>query len=95
MKALDAIVEEKKVDVVRKQDDEWQELYGEQRDRVKEAREECMRLRLLKEESMNKANKLELENQQLEWFRCTVNNCKMRKPPHLYDADGNEVDAIV
>lgn len=88
-------VEEKKVDVVRKQDDEWQELYREQRDRVKEAREECMRLRLLKEESTNKANKLELENQQLEWFRCTVNNCKMRKPPHLYDADGNEVDAIV
>ena len=55
-------VEEKKVDVVRKQDDEWQELYFEQRDRVKEAREECMRLRLLKEDSINKANKLELEN---------------------------------
>ena len=83
------------IEVTKNQSDEWQELYYEQRDRVKEAREECMRLRLLKEESMNKANKLELENQQLEWFRCTVNNCKMRKPPRLFDADGNEVDAIV
>ena len=88
-------VEERKVDVVKKQDDEWQELYFEQRDRVKEAREECMRLRLLKEESMNKANKLELENQQLEWFRCTVNNCKNRRPPHVFDVNGNELESEV
>ena len=88
-------VEEKKVDVVKKQDDEWKELYFEQRDRVKEAREECMRRRLLKEDSMNKANKLELENQQLEWFRCTVNNCKNRRPPHVFDAAGNELESGV
>ena len=83
------------IEVTKNQSDEWQELYYEQRDRVKEAREECMRLRLLKEESTNKANKLELENQQLEWFRCTVNNCKMRKPPHVFDSDGNELESIV
>ena len=88
-------VRDKEADVMKKQDDEWQELYFEQRDRVKEAREECMRLRLLKEESMNKANKLELENQQLEWFRCTVNNCKNRRPPHVFDSDGNELESIV
>lgn len=84
-------VQDKQVDVLKKQDDEWQELYNELKDRVKEARQECLRLRTLKEEIDKKASRLELENQQLEWFRCTVNNCRNRRPPHVYDTDGNEL----
>lgn len=41
-----------------------------------------------------RCEKLELRVQSLLWHKCTVNGCKRRQPPHVYDIEGNELQAI-
>lgn len=84
---------DKETDVLRKQDDEWQELYHEIRNENNEIKQKIEKLRKEKEE-LSKANGLlEMKNQQLSWFRCQVNNCPNRRPPHVFDKDGVELEA--
>lgn len=88
-----AELKDKEIEIVKKQDDEWQELYQEEKQKRLAAEQENTELRQ-KNENLVKANgMLELKNQQLTWYRCTVNNCPNRRPPHYYDHDGNELEA--
>lgn len=95
VKLKDQEVKDKEADVLRKQDDEWQELYREARARADRMEEENKQLRLEKEELARENGKLELRIQQLRWFKCEVNNCPNRKPPHVFDLDGNEFEAQI
>lgn len=88
-----AEVKEKEIEVVKKQDDEWQELYHEAKSRIKTTSDICQQLRAENEELKKRNGMLELKNQQLTWYRCTVNNCPNRRPPHVFDHDGNELEA--
>lgn len=88
-----AEVKEKEVEVLRKQDDEWQELYKEARAQKQQAEDLVEQLRKEKSELAKENGLLELKVQQLTWFRCKVNNCPNRKPPHVFDIDGNEFEA--
>ena len=47
-----------------------------------------------KEKQDRQCRMLELTNQQLNWYRCTVNGCQNRRPPHVFDKDGNELEAV-
>lgn len=91
LKALQ--VDEKQIDVVKKQDEEWQELYQETRNRVKDLEVEIKQLREQKDKIQRQNGLLELNNQALNWYRCTINNCPNRRPPHVFDKDGNELEA--
>lgn len=88
-----AEVKDKEAEVLKKQDDEWQELYREARDRIKTIGEICQELRKENEELKKINGQLELKNQQLTWYRCTINNCPNRRPPHVFDHDGNELES--
>lgn len=88
-----AEVKEKEAEVLRKQDDEWQELYREARDRVQGLEDTIERLRKEKAQLAKENGMLELKVQQLTWFRCRVNNCPKRQPPHVFDIDGNEFES--
>ena len=92
-KLKQAEVKEKEVEVLRKQDDEWQELYHEARDQKQKLEETVEELRKEKSDLAAENGKLELKVQQLMWFRCVVNNCPNRKPPHVFDIDGNEFES--
>lgn len=88
-----AEVKEKEAEVLRKQDDEWQDLYHEARDQKQKLEEIVEQLRKDKAELASENGKLELRIQQLMWFRCKVNNCPNRKPPHVFDIEGNEFES--
>lgn len=88
-----AEVKEKEVEVLRKQDDEWQELYKEAREQKQQAEELVEKLRKEKSVLVKENGLLELKVQQLTWFRCKVNNCPKRQPPHVFDIEGNEFEA--
>lgn len=88
-----AEVKEKEVEVLRKQDDEWQELYKEAREQKQQAEELVEKLREEKSILEKENGLLELKVQQLTWFRCKVNNCPKRQPPHVFDIGGNEFEA--
>lgn len=88
-----AEVKEKEVEVLRKQDDEWQELYREAREQKQLAEELVEKLRKEKSVLAKENGLLELKVQQLTWFRCKVNNCPKRQPPHVFDIEGNEFEA--
>lgn len=86
-------VKEQEVEILRKQDDEWQELYHEAKERIRSISDICQQLRNENEELKKQNGKLELKNQQLTWYRCTVNNCPNRRPPHVFDIEGVELEA--
>ena len=88
-----AEVADKEVEIIKKQDDEWQELYKETRSRITVLEEQITELREQKEELSRQNGMLELKNQQLSWYRCNVNNCPSRRPPHVFDKDGVELEA--
>ena len=88
-----AEVKEKEVEVLRKQDDEWQDLYKEAREQKQQAEELVEKLRKEKSVLAKENGLLELKVQQLTWFRCKVNNCPKRQPPHVFDIEGNEFEA--
>lgn len=88
-----AEVKDKEVEVLRKQDDEWQDLYRESREREKTLEETVEKLRQEKAILAQDNGKLELRVQQLCWFRCKVNNCPKRQPPHVFDIEGNEFES--
>lgn len=97
-------VKDKEVDIVKKQDDEWQELYQEERARVKPLQERVETLIQEKTDLSRALNLKEVELVKLQgdfksykdraaWYRCTVDNCPNRKPPHTYDVNGVEYAA--
>ena len=88
-----AEVKEKEVEILHKQDDEWQELYKEAREQKQLAEELVEKLREEKSILAKENGLLELKVQQLTWFRCKVNNCPKRQPPHVFDIGGNEFEA--
>ena len=88
-----AEVADKEMEVMKKQDDEWQELYKEVKSQVVDLQQQVLTLRQQNEALSKQNGLLELKNQQLNWYRCTVNNCSNRKPPHVFDIDGIELEA--
>lgn len=92
-KFREAEVKEKEAEVLQKQDDEWQELYREARDRVQGLEKTIEKLRQEKSQLAKDNGLLELKVQQLTWFRCKVNNCPKRQPPHVFDIEGNEFES--
>lgn len=93
LKQKETEVKNQEVEILRKQDDEWQKLYYEARDRIQTIGNICQDLRIENEQLKKTNGTLELKNQQLTWYRCTVNNCPNRRPPHVFDMDGNELEA--
>lgn len=94
-------VEDKKTDILKKQDDEWQELYQEEKSRVQPLQERVESLIQEKSDLSKALNLKEVElarlqgdfknyKQQSIWYRCTVDNCANRRPPHVFDVNGVE-----
>ena len=84
----------KKVEVVHSQADEWKRLYEESEDERKVLSEKVDKLYKEQHTDRNTINRLELEVQKLNWYRCTINGCKNRRPPHVYNSDGVELEAV-
>lgn len=94
-------VNEKEIEVIKKQDDEWQELYNELKSQIQPLQE---KIEIVTQEKHDLARgllmkdveieKLKSKINQLEWYRCTVNGCNKRRPPHVFDQEGNELTAI-
>lgn len=92
-------VKEKEIEIIKKQDDEWQELYKEAKDRIKELEDTNSQL-LQEKVDLTRASlmkEVEIERQksiikQQLWYRCTINGCPNRRPPHVFDKDGNELE---
>lgn len=98
-------VEEKKVDVLKKQDDEWQELYLEQKSRVTPLQDKVDKLTQEKTDLSKAIGLKEIEltrlkgefnqyKEHVHWYKCTVNNCPNRRPPHVFDMNGVELGAM-
>ena len=86
-------VKEKEVDIVKKQDDEWQELYEEEKTKRQEAESELKKAQTDREDAVKRALLLEMKNQRLTWYRCEVDGCINRKPPHVFSSQGVELGA--
>lgn len=71
--------------------EEWKELYQKKEERVNILEEKLDDMRQKKNKSDERITQLQLENERLQWAKCTVNGCNKRQPPHYYDGDGNEV----
>ena len=83
----------KEMEVVHTQSDEWQELYNDLKEEKK--RLNCKVDELYKERNsmIEEKQQLQLKVQQLCWYRCEVEHCQKRKPPHVYSAQGDEMSA--
>ena len=85
-------LKEKEVDIVKKQDHEWQELYEEEKSKRQKAEEDFIKERNKRESADKKAQMLEMLNQRLSWYRCEINGCINRKPPHIFSSNGQELE---
>lgn len=85
----------KKVEVVHSQADEWKRLYEESEEERKALSDKVDKLYKEQHTDRNTINSLKLEVQKLNWYRCTINGCKNRRPPHLYNNDGVEIEAQI
>ena len=83
----------KGLEVIHTQADEWKRLYEESEDERRKLSDKVDELYKQQHEDKATIGKLELEVQKLTWYRCTINGCKNRKPPHLYDIEGTELEA--
>ena len=90
MKALE--VRNKEVEVVHNQADEWKRLYDEADEERKNVVAENDKLKDKHEEDIREIGRLTLEVQKLTWYRCTIQGCKNRRPPHVFDIEGNELE---
>lgn len=79
--------------MIHTQADEWKRLYEESEDERRKLSDKVDGLYKQQHEDKATIGKLELEVQKLTWYRCTINGCKNRKPPHLYDIEGVELEA--
>lgn len=103
-KLKNAEVKDKETEILKKQDDEWQELYQEQRNRIApleakldevyKEKGELNRALLLKDVEIERLKgDFKAFETKMHWYKCTVNNCPNRRPPHVFDKDGNELEA--
>lgn len=94
-------VEEKKVDITKKQDDEWQELYFEEKNKTSTLDEKISKLYkdksdiskalLLKDLEIEKTkSEYAVYKNNMEWYECTRQGCANRIPPHVFDDKGLE-----
>lgn len=77
---------------------EWKEMYHEKEKKcndkdlvIRGYMEKIDRLYQERNDAREEAQKKELRIQQLTWYHCTVNGCKHRTPPHVFDMSGNEI----
>ena len=90
----------KQGEVIRNQSDEWKRLY-EEADQERKAKDEVIAKKDAKIDELYKAQhndaeekiQLKMQVQQLKWFHCTVPGCSKRRPPHVFDPQGNELEA--
>lgn len=87
-------VKEKEIDIVKKQDDEWQELYLEAKEQKKELEEKCEKLVAENSELQRLKGLTDFENHKLSWYKCITQDCPNRKPPHAYDVEGKDLGPI-
>lgn len=98
-------VKEKEIDIVKKQDDEWQELYLEQKSLVAPLQEKVDALTKEKTDLSKALGLKDVEitrlrgefnqyKEHVHWYKCTVNNCPNRKPPHVFDVNGVELASV-
>lgn len=81
----------KAIEVTHNQADEWKRLYEEADEERKAKDQKIDRLYQERNEAREEVSGLKLRVQQLTWYHCTVNGCKRRQPPHVFDMDGNEI----
>ena len=93
VKAKSAEVSDKLVDVELKEAEEWRRLYEEERARNTEKSQRLKSLYAERDDLKEKLNGANFRVQQLSWYHCTVNGCHHRRPPHIFDKNGNEIEA--
>lgn len=90
----------KQQEVIRNQADEWKRLYEEADQERKEkdtviAKKDEKIDELYKERNTESRGRMnaEMEVQRLRWYHCTVSGCTKRRPPHVFDQNGTELEA--
>lgn len=88
----------KQIDNDNKVIDEWKEMYHEKERKcnekdavIRQHVDKIDRLYQERNDAREEVQKKELRIQQLTWYHCTVNGCKDRKPPHVFDLSGHEI----
>ena len=71
----------------------WKALFESERERNKDKSARLKELYALRDQQKEDINALRLQVEKLSWYHCTVNGCKNRRPPHVFDAEGNEIEA--
>jgi hypothetical protein len=90
----------KQQEVIRNQADEWKRLY-EEADEERKSKDAVIAKKdekideLYKERNTESRGRMnaEMEVQRLRWYHCTVSGCTKRRPPHVFDTQGNELEA--
>lgn len=90
----------KQQEVIRNQADEWKRLY-EEADEERKSKDAVIAKKdekideLYKERNTESRGRMnaEMEVQRLRWYHCTVSGCAKRRPPHVFDTQGNELEA--
>jgi len=90
----------KQQEVIRNQADEWKRLY-EEADEERKSKDAVIAKKdekideLYKERNAESRGRMnaEMEVQRLRWYHCTVSGCTKRRPPHVFDTQGNELEA--
>lgn len=92
-KALKQVeVKDAMMSVEMKQAEEWNALYKEERAKNTEKSQRLKSLYAERDALKEDVNALKFKVEQLSWYHCTVNGCLKRRPPHVFDTDGNEVE---
>lgn len=78
--------------------EEWKDMYHEKEKKcnekdaiIRQHVDKIDRLYQERNDAREEVQKRELRIQQLTWYHCTVNNCKNRIPPHVFDLSGREI----
>lgn len=83
----------KSLEVIHNQADEWKRLYDEADTERKEKDVKLDKMREERDSAKSDSAHKDLDIQKLRWYHCTCNGCKNRRPPHVFDMDGNELEA--
>lgn len=81
----------KDIEVTHNQADEWKRLYEEADVERKEKDAKLDKMREERDIARSESAQKDLKIQHLCWYHCTVENCKSRRPPHVYDVNGTEI----
>jgi uncharacterized protein HemX len=71
----------------------WKQLFESERERAANKSALLKELYAERDGMKEDINALKMQVEKLQWYHCTVNGCLKRRPPHIFDDDGNESEA--